>query len=225
VPPPALDEQAALALVARVVSGDRAAWQSLVEILFPMIEHIARSSHSMGPLRASIDHCRNVATDTLDKLERNDYRALSILDHWRTANPTKTFLDWLRIVTTNVARDYVEKQLGSGRAPGMDERAKKRALHTLATALPPDDQGQGLRPPVTDQQTTREILEYAREHLAADQLAALSAWLERAELVEIGAIAGSSDRDPKELARHGEKLVRAALARLRRQFAVDTGAG
>ena len=224
MPGEALDETATLALIDRVVAGDARAWQELTGVLFPVIEKIARRSNSMGPLRSSADHCRNVATETIGKLARNGYNALALLAAWRAKNPAKTLMDWLRIVTTNVARDYIEKQLGA-RRPGElpDDGAKKRALHTLATALPPDDQSIGLRPRVTDQQTSRAILEYAESHLPANQIAALRAWLDQADYAEIATAAGSTESDPKERARYGEKLVRAAVARLRRQFAVDTG--
>lgn len=217
-----LDESKALALIDELVGGRTEAWKALVELLHPQIERIVRGSRSLGPLRDSDDHRRNVVTDALEKLARNDHRALAILRHWLAENSDKTLMDWLRIVVTNVARDYVEKQLGAGKpGAGMDEAsAKKRLLHTLASALPADDLSPALRPPVTDQQTARQILEYAAEHLPDDQLRALEAWLRQADFAEVGAAAGLA----RDHAKGGEKLVRAALARLRRQFVVDTSA-
>ena len=207
-------------LVHRVLGKEPTAWTELVAFLHPHIEVIVATSRSLGPLRASEDHRRNCVTDVLAKLARNDYNALAILEHWLAANPDRDAGDWLRIVTTNVIRDYVRKQLGSSApGPGMeDSGAKKRLLHTLASTLPPDDLAPSLRPPVTDQQTARELLEYAEHHLPHEQMRALEAWLQQADFAEVGRVAGVKE----DLARGGERLVRAALARLRRQFVVET---
>ncbi len=217
---PPIDQTAMRARVEGVLAGHDGAWPTLVELLSPHIEEIVRSSRAMGPLRDSDDHWRNVATDVLTKLARNDHRALALLEHWLAANPDKTCIDWLRIVVTNVTRDYVGSQLGSGApGPGMDEAsAKKRLFHTLASALPDGDQGPSHRPPVTDQQTVRQVLDYAAAHLTPEQLAALEGWLRHGDFVRIGEEAG----DARDAGRAGERLVRAALARLRRRFAPDS---
>lgn len=170
----------------------------------------------MGPLRDSEDHRRNALAETLSKLARNNYRALELLPYWLDANVGKDASDWLRIVVTNVIREYVATRLGGGRrAP---DEVNKRMLHTLAAHLTENDDSPSLRPPVTDVITAREILEYAARHLPEPQLRALEAWLSHCDFAEIGRAAGLV----ADAARGGERLVRAALARLRRQFALET---
>ena len=210
-----LDEQALRRLAAEVRDGRADAWPSLIALLDPVIEAMAGASRSMGGLRASRDHCRQVATDALTRLAKHQHRALGLLEPWLAANPDKTPLDWLRIVVTNVIRDHVRHQLGPA-APGDPTGATRRWMHTLAEPLPGDDDAApAFRPPVTDQQTARAVLEFAEAHLPPAQLAALEAWLHQTDFAEIGRQAGIA----REPARGGAQLVRAALARLRRQFA------
>lgn len=59
----------------------------------------------------------------------------------------------------------------------------------------------------------RRIVEYARDHLPEDQLAVLAGWLEGASFAEVASELQLADT------RAAERLLRAALARLRRQFA------
>lgn len=191
------------------------AWQDLMEVLFPHVEAIVRVSRSMGPLRSSPDHCRSATTRVFEKLARNDYSALRLFTEWQRVNPEKTLDDWLRIVVTRVVRDYVGSQLGAPSAdPDQERVARKRLLHTLASALPDDDHSPSARPPVTDLQTARQILDYARTHLSPMQLSALEAWINLADNDKVAAVIGKT---PDE----ATKLVRSAVAKLRRQFAED----
>ncbi len=189
-----IDDRRLSVLVADVLAGRDAAWSELVAMLYPHLERLVATSPSLGPLRGSEDHKRNAVTDVLAKLARNDHRALALLEPWLAAHPDKTSGDWLRIVTGNAIREYVSRQLGSD--------ATKRWVHTLAGELTDSTPLPALRPPVTTQQTARQILDYAAEHLPVEQTRALEAWLHQAALPA-----------------NGERLVRAALARLRRQFA------
>lgn len=201
----ALDEQVFREHVRAVVERG-AGWDLLVEQLFPHLERLVGSSPSLGSLRSSEDHRRNAATEVLAKLAKNQHRALALLEPWLAINTEKTAADWIRIVIANVVRGYVARQIGSD--------ARKRLLHTLATSLPLDhDDAAGLRPPVTTEQTAREILEFATEHLEHAQLAALRSWLHHGDFADIARAAGRTDP------RDGERLVRAALAKLRREFA------
>jgi hypothetical protein len=71
----------------------------------------------------------------------------------------------------------------------------------------------GLRPPITDAQTARQLLEYARARLSPHQCGALTRWIDGATLAEIEAELQVDVPDG------GRKLVRAAVAALRRHFA------
>lgn len=212
---PPFDGVGAEALTARIVAGTdvAAAWKAFVALVTPEVQRIVRSSRKMGPLKHSVDHCMNAVTRVLEKLAHNQHQALRTYAAWRAASPGKSYGDWLRIVSTNVVRDYVTSQLGGG-APteGDASSAKKRLMHTLATILPPDDQLPRGRPGVTDAQTARQILEFAKVSLDERQRAALACWLGGADVAEIGAQLGISNDD-------AYKALRAGLAKLRREFA------
>jgi hypothetical protein len=207
-----LDVQRCEALVARVAAGDAAAWRELTALLWPEWVRILRTSRSMGPLARSEDHVREAAARLMRKLGRNDCRAVLSYAPWRSRHPGKSFADWNRIVATNVARSYAADQRGATSAAASEapEPSRKRLLNELSCALPIEDLG--VRPPFTDAQTVRQILEFAQDRLPEGQYAALRLWLEGAQYDEIELELG--------LAREGagKRLVRAAVATLRRTF-------
>jgi len=188
-----LEDGHVVALVEGVLAKRDGAWPALIGLVHPHLERMAAASSSLGPLRGSEDHRKNAISDVLAKLARNNYRALSLLAPWLAANPGRGAGDWLRIVSANAIREYVTRQIGND--------ATRRFLHTLADPLSEAGES-GLRPPVTTQQTARQILDYATAHLPDVQLRALKAWLQQSKL---------GDED--------QRRVRAALARLRREFA------
>ncbi len=69
-----------------------------------------------------------------------------------------------------------------------------------------------MRPPVTNRGTAREIVEFAAHALAPEQRQALELWIGGASFDEIAAALTTSD------AKAAERLVRAALERIRRHF-------
>jgi hypothetical protein len=164
-------------------------------------------------MRHNVDDCRAVMTSVLERLSKDDYRGLRLFRPWADAHPGKDFGDWIRIVTVNLARDHVSSRLGGAERAGDGERLNKRMLNTLASRLPGgDDERIGFRPSMTEAQHARELLEYAARSLDPDQFRALRSWMEGASFAELAAelgLAGPRDAD---------RLVRAALARLRRHF-------
>lgn len=198
--------------VPRVVAGDAAAWTTFVSELEPHLMQLLRRSRTLGPLRHNIDDCRAVMTSVLERLRKDDFRGLRLFLPWVEANPGKDFGDWIRIVTVNLSRDHVSSRLGeAGRSEASDHN--KRMLNTLASLLPSDDdQRLAFRPAMTNVQMARELLEYAARSLEATQLRALRRWMDGASHDDIATELGlPTPRD-------ADKLVRAALARLRRQF-------
>ena len=206
------------AYVPRVLGGDAAAWQELVARLEPHLIPLLRSSRTLGPLRHNIDDCRAVMISVFERLSKDDHRALRLFQPWADANPGKGFGDWIRIVTANMARDHVSSRLGGADrfADADDVPLNKRMLNTLATLLPADDDNRlAFRPAMTNMQLARELLEYAERSLEGTQLRALRGWMEGATFDEIATQLGlAAPRD-------ADKLVRAALARLRRHFGDD----
>jgi len=206
---------AALAgFVPRVVGGDDAAWQELVLELEPHLIALLRRSRTLGPMRHNVDDCRAVMISVLERLKRDDFRGLRLFQPWVAANPGKDFGDWIRIVTVNLARDHVSSRLGDGKRAADDEAPRnKRMLHTLASLLPADDDHRlAFRPLMTNDQMARELMEYAARTLDPVQLRALNLWIEGASFDEVAAELDLPR--PQDATR----LVRAALARMRRHF-------
>ncbi len=197
------------ALAERVAGGDTAAWAPLAEALWPALQTLVRSSRSMGPLRRSEDDVRDVVTDLLEKLGSREGRGLLLHRSWRARHPDKTFADWLRIVATNAVRDHVRARRGRPEDDGLP--SVKRLLNEFSGSAAVESLG--VRPPMTAAQTARQLLAFAHDQLPADQRAALSSWLEGASFEEIRAEVGASS------AEEAARLVRAAVAVLRRRFA------
>jgi hypothetical protein len=199
--------------VPRVVAGDGSAWQELVTQLEPHLLQLLRRGRTLGALRHNVDDCRAVMIDVLERLRKDDYRGLRLFQPWANANPGKDFGDWMRIVTVNIARDHVSSRLGVAQHRAGEAPRNKRMLNTLASLLPGDDDDRlGFRPSMTNRQLARELLEYAARTLDPVQFQALCRWTEGASFAELA--------DELKLAtpRAADKLVRAALARLRRHF-------
>ena len=204
-----LDECELLAL--RAADGDAEARGRLLEIVWTSLPAMVRANSSMGPLARAEDHVDDIVGIIIAKVGRPDARSLRRYAEWRTRNTTRTFEDWLRIVLKNVVRDYVRSVLGSGKvAPG--EPSRKRLLNEFATAPVLDEIG--VRPPFTDEQTARQLLEFAAARLPAAQVQALALWIQGASFDEIGQVGSISIPDAR-------RLVRAAVTALRRQFRTD----
>jgi len=197
-------------LLGRVLRGDQVAWMTLFSQYGPVVERIVRTNRSMGSCRGSEDDVRNVMAQVFARLRRDDYRALRMFPGWRDKNPGKAFDDWLTIVTVNVVRNYMSSKLGS---PNENGESLKQLVNTLADTLPLEGDKLLLHPHITTKETAQRIIDYARDNLAEDQLAVLKAWLEGASLDDMVADLRLAD------VRAADRLLRAALARLRRQFA------
>jgi hypothetical protein len=207
------DFAALAAHVPRVVGGDASAWNELVVRLEPLLLELLRRGRTLGPLRHNVDDCRAVMISVLERLRKDDFRGLRLFPPWADANPGKDFGDWIRIVTVNLARDHVTARLGDAARSEDQAPLNKRMLNTLASMLPGDDDHRhAFRPSMTNVQMARELLEYAARSLEATQLHALRRWMDGASHDELARELGLAS--PRE----ADKLVRAALARLRRHF-------
>jgi hypothetical protein len=201
------------AYVPRVVGGDGAAWRELVTRLEPLLIELLRRSRTLGPMRHNVDDCRAVMISVLERLSKDDYRGLRLFRPWADAHPGKDFGDWIRIVTVNLARDHVSSRLGVAERAADDVPLNKRMLNSLASRLPGGDEERiGFRPSMTQLQLSRELLEYAARALDPDQFRALRRWMDGASFAEL------ADELGLAAPRDADKLVRAALARLRRHF-------
>jgi hypothetical protein len=197
-------------LVRRALDGGEVARDALVAALWPHAVEAAAQSRSLGRLRTSEDHVRDVALAVVEKIAREQGRGLRQYGSWLERNPDRTFDDWLRIVVSNAARDHVRKLLGPRKSDD-DIPSVKRLLNELAGS--PLLEQLGNRPPMTAQQTAQQLLEFARSRLPGDQYRALTLWIDGGEFEAIAAELGLDGEDA------ARKLVRAATAVLRRHFA------
>jgi hypothetical protein len=145
--------------------------------------------------------------------QKDDYCGLRLFQPWADSNPGKDFGDWSRIVTVNVARDYVSSRLGFAERGDDKAPLNKRMPNTLVSLLlGNDDHRLAFRPLMTHAQLARELLEYAARSLDPAQFRALRRWMDGASFADLAGELGLAA--PQD----ADKLVRAALARLRRHF-------
>jgi hypothetical protein len=209
---PGLDVARCEALVARAALGDVGAWKELIAELWPAWVRQVRGARSMGALARSDDHVHDVLARLVEKLGQDDGRGLKLYRPWRDRHPDKTFEDWIHIVVANAIRDHVRSTLGESKAVrASDEPSRKRLLNEFAAS--PALLELGIRPPMTAAQTARQMIEFAERRLPSDQFLALTRWIDGASFEEI------EEEIPSSARGQGQRLVRAAVATLRRHFA------
>lgn len=204
---------AAEPLARRVAAGDGAAFRLLFEALWEPCLRLVRAKSALRP--ANEDDAREVVTRLMGKLEQDDHRALRLYLDWADRHPDKGFADWIKIAVANAVRDYVRERRGATSADAPGTPSAKRLLNELANSVPIDEVG--FRPPVTDAQTARQLLEFARGTLPEDQRTALEDWLLGASYEGIAEARGLADAEA------GKRLVRAAVAVLRRRYGEGSG--
>lgn len=195
-------------LVSDTLAGSEAAWQRLWQHVEPTLYATLRRPQVLGRLSQSEDDCRNIVVEVMARLRADRFARLAQYAEARRQNPAIPFMGWLVVVAKRVAIDYMRGHEGY-----VDRRHEKDASSAgkwrEIRTLPSDSQLPGARPAATGRGTAHELYAFAGSELPADQRAALAAWLEGSTFEEIAA-----GGDPKE----AEKLVRAALVRLRRRF-------
>lgn len=209
-----IDDELCERLILRACEGDEEVWKDLTLHLWPHFQALVRSSRAMGNMAKSEDHVHNVLTNLVDKLGTDGGRAITQFPRWKEQNPGKTFSDWIRIVTSYTVNDYVRAALGRRKQATPGEEAIpsiKRLLNEFASAPISEDLYGSNRPAFTAAQTARQLLTYAETTLAPEQMQALSQWLDGASFEEMDAELGADT---------SKKLVRAAIAVLRRKFGV-----
>lgn len=194
-------------LLEQVLANSERAWQRFFLRYGSKVEQIARRSRALGSLREQTDDCRNVMTRVFERLRRDDFRALRLYMTWQQRNDTRQFDDWLTVVTTNVARDYVEERLGASR-----DQPIKRLVNTLAGALDDSDEALAVGAHITPKLAAQQIMAYAADDLPPVQLEVLKSWLLGNDFDGIAAEVKLSGPD------EAKKHLRAGLARLRRKL-------
>lgn len=203
------------ALVLRAAAGDETAWTSLWNALEPRLQGLVRQPRVTGRLSQQEDDRRNIVVEVMARLREVDMRRLKLYLEARRQNPRLVFLPWVIVVAKRVAIDYMR-----GHGDYVDRRRNRNPgsapgawinLHTL----PGDSRLVGGRPPVTNRSVAMAMLRYAYSELPADQLAALELWIVQHDYPDIAQELGLDG------AGAAQRLVRAALVRLRRHFRTE----
>lgn len=194
-------------------------WKALLAEIWPFLERSVSRNRTMGSLARSDDNVKDVMTAVVERLSPSGGNALAKYKEWSIEHERADFDDWLRIVVSFVIRDFVRATLGRNtktRDPALP--SVKRLLNEFASSPASEDAFGAERPQLTLAQTARQLLTFARESLSEPQHRALSMWLDD---MDFGEIEGELGLDGEEAAK---KLVRAALATLRRRFAISSRA-
>jgi DNA-directed RNA polymerase specialized sigma24 family protein len=194
-------------LVEPVLDGVPGAWQALWRALERPLDALLRRPAFLGPLAGNEDHRRSVVVTVMERLAADGHARLRAWHARRHAHPA--LLPWLAVVTKRVAIDHLRAQ-----PEFIDRRARgeQAGWHQQVTWT---NDG-ATRPPFTSDAEARRLLELAEQILEPPQREALARWLRGDDWSAVGEALAASPRD-------AERLVRAALERLRRR--VRNGAG
>lgn len=200
-------------LVEEAAAGSDEAWGALILVLEPFLMRLARSPRWVtGKLSQDEDRCRDIMVEVIARLYDADRRRLRMYLDFRAGKPDLSFEPWIRTVAKRVAIDYIR---------GLDIYIDRRRSRNPDSApdvwvdlspLTSSSRLFGIRPAITNHTAALTMLRYAHTHLPASQRDALLAWLKGKSFDHIGEemeIAGAVA---------AQKLVRAALQRLRRAF-------
>jgi DNA-directed RNA polymerase specialized sigma24 family protein len=212
-----VDERELETLVARAAGGDGAAWRELWEEVEPWLEKVVANPRFLGRVGQRDDDRSNIIVEVMARLHADGFHRLKLYVDTRRTSPQLKFKSWLRVVVKRVGIDYLrghENYVDKRRDPN---RGSKPGEWIEPGTLPSQSQLPGARPPVTNRGTALEILRYAAGAVPEPQLSALELWAEGAGYDDIA----------RELELDGgpgsaEKLVRAAVERLRRRFREGT---
>lgn len=199
-------------MVESAAAGEDRAWTDLWSAVHPRLLRLASSPRVSGRMSQNEDDCRNIVVEVMARLRDSQFRRLKLYLDAKRENPDLAFEPWLVVVARRVAVDYLR---GHGeyidrRRNRNPESAPGRWVHV--EKLTTDSRLEGDRPPVTNQGAALTMMRYAYKELPKEQLTALERWLLGASFEDIASeldIGGAKD---------AEKLVRAALQRLRRTF-------
>jgi len=203
-------------LVASAADGDTGAWRALWEDVEPWLAMVVGSPRFLGRLGQRDDDRSNIILEVMARLHADGFHRLKLYVDTRRTNPQLKFKTWLRIVAKRVGIDY---QRGHGhyldrrRDPN---RGSAPGQWVEPGTLPSQSKLPGERPPMTNRGTALELLRYASGVVPEQQLSALELWTVGAGYDDIAReldIVGGADG--------AEKLVRAAIERLRRRFRAD----
>lgn len=211
-----VDETQLEVLVARAAEGDTSAWRAVWEDVEPWLEKVVGNPRFLGRVGQRDDDRSNIIVEVMARLHSDGFHRLKLYVETRRTSPQLKFKTWLRVVTKRVGIDYLrghENYVDRRRDPN---RGSAPGQWIEPGTLPSQSKLPGERPPMTNRGTALELLRYASGAVPEPQLSALELWTEGASYDDIA----------RELEIEGggaaaEKLVRAAIERLRRKFRTE----
>lgn len=202
-------------LVVAAVGGDEQAWQRMWAAVEARLSQIVAQPRFLGRLGQREDDRRNIVVEVFERLRADDFRRLRIYLDTRASNPSLKFMTWLRVVAKRVGIDYMRGH------PDYIDRRRDRGEDGApgewveAGTLPSGSKLHGERPPVTNRGTAQQLLRYAAGAIPDAQRQALELWVQSETYEEIARVL------ELESAAAAERMVRAAIERLRRRFRVE----
>jgi len=170
----------------------------------------------LGRVGQREDDRSNILVEVMARLHSDRFQRLKLYVATRRTSPNLKFKTWLRVVAKRVGIDYLrghQNYIDRRRDP---ERGSAPGQWVEPGTLPSQSKLGGERPPMTNRGTALELLQYAAGCIPEPGLSALELWTQSATYDDIAReleIASGADG--------AEKLVRAAIERLRRRFRGD----
>jgi DNA-directed RNA polymerase specialized sigma24 family protein len=203
-------------LVVATADGDQRAWGKLWAAIEPPLSRIIAQPRFLGRLGQGEDDRRNIVVLVMERLRKDGFHRLRLYLDARRGNPRLRFMGWLRVVAKRVGIDCLRAHPEYLRRH--DDNPSEPGRWVEQKTLPPASRIGGERPPVTNRGTARELLQYAAGSVPPEQLRALTLWTESESFGDIAAALGLGG--PTD----AERLVRAAIERLRRHYRAGEGA-
>lgn len=197
------------ALLPAVIAGDQAAWRRLWLALEPLIRSIAGNRRFTGRLHERDDERDNIVVAVMARLRADDFRHLrAFLARFRKGS----FEKWVVTFAARTAIDYVRAHPEYERPPDVDTAGSRAsgARWVRFEPAPDSSSAPAITTDITQLATAHHVVERAAHILTEPQHQALVLWLGDEDHEEIARRLGLMD------ATEAEKLVRAAVKRLRR---------
>lgn len=208
-----VDEGQLEAFVARAAEGDTASWRAVWEQVEPWLEKVVGNPRFLGRVGQRDDDRSNIIVEVMARLHADGFHRLKLYVETRRTNPQLKFKTWLRVVAKRVGIDYLRGHENYRDRRRDANRSGAPGKWIEPGTLPSQSKLPGERPPMTNRGTALELLRYASGSVPEPQLSALELWTEGASYDDI-----ARELDLSGNADGAEKLVRAAIERLRRRF-------
>ncbi|MBV8757196.1 MAG: sigma-70 family RNA polymerase sigma factor [Deltaproteobacteria bacterium] len=196
--------------VVAAAAGDAGAWQKLWSAVEPSLSRTVAQPRFLGRLGQREEDRRNIVVAVMARLRADGFHRLQLYLEAKHQNPRLRFIGWLRVVAKRVGIDYLRGHQDYLRRHDKDPSTPGQWVD--AGTLPPDSQLVGERPPVTNRGTAHTMLEFADGAMPPQQRRALELWTRSESFADISTSLGLAGAD------EAEKMVRAAVERLRRRF-------